>query len=789
MSSLTRSTIAKIESGVRKAVTLEEAVILSQALDMPLEDLTHARVEGSLRQGDVGDTDNARAVPDHVVDGGPSAGYVSRPAVGWPHRIGVVPPLAASYMPRTQQAVNLMGALAEPASTVVLSGMGGVGKTQLAAACSHQLWQTGQLDLLVWITATRREAIVTGYAQGGSDVANPSETETAELVATRFLAWLASTDKRWLVVLDELADPAELRGLWPQGANGRVLVTTRRRDAALADRGAVIDVGLFTQQEALTYLSDRLEAECRPDRLIEAADLADDLGRLPLALAQAAAYMRDRDLSCAAYRRRLAGRGLELTLPADAAAGDYSATVATTWSLSVELADRLAPAGLARPLLTLAAVLGHNGIPAVVFSRPAARAFLLAARSGEGERQGGNFGENVPEGGVLEEDVQDSLANLHRLSLIAITRDPEVATADSVHVHALVQRATREKADPTVRFAAARAAADALLQAWPIQDYRPENARLAQSLRDNVDALTRAVPGALWDRDAHTVLLRAGQSRNVGGLLDQAVEYWAELAARADQWLGSEHPDALTSRDNLASAYQAVGRLREALTLFEQTLADRVRILGPGHPATLVSRGNLASAYQAVGRLAEAVPLLERSVADSERVLGPYYPATLASRHNLARAYQAVGRLDEALSLLERTLTDRERLLGRDHPDTLGSRINLGEAYRRAGRLAEALSLLERTLADLERLLGPAHPQVAVALYRLGTVQAQLGHLPAAADVLSRAVEVDTAAYGPDHAEVATDLEALAAVEEQQGNVEAAAASRARAQQIRNLAT
>jgi tetratricopeptide (TPR) repeat protein len=144
--------------------------------------------------------------------------------------------------------------------------------------------------------------------------------------------------------------------------------------------------------------------------------------------------------------------------------------------------------------------------------------------------------------------------------------------------------------------------------------------------------------------------------------------------------------------------------------LLEQTLADRERVLGRDHPATLTSRNNLAYAYQPAGRLGEAIPLLEQTLADAERVLGGDHPDTLTSRNNLAYAYQSAGRLGEAIPLLEQTLADYERVLGGDHPATLGSRNNLACAYQSAGRLGEAIPLLEQTLADYERVLGRDHP-------------------------------------------------------------------------------
>jgi hypothetical protein len=151
---------------------------------------------------------------------------------------------------------------------------------------------------------------------------------------------LAGTDRRWLVVLDDVTDPQHLRGLWPGGPGGRVLVTTRRQDAVLAGGGRrLVEVDPFTSAEAVNYLSARLTE----GQLDDAGGVAEDLGRLPLALAQASSYMRDRGLTCAAYRRRFAERRVERALPADAPAGDYPGIVATTWALSIAAADQCPP--------------------------------------------------------------------------------------------------------------------------------------------------------------------------------------------------------------------------------------------------------------------------------------------------------------------------------------------------------------------------------------------------------------------------------------------------------------
>jgi hypothetical protein len=179
--------------------------------------------------------------------------------VGRPRVVGIVPRAANSLIPRAV-AAQVEQALTEGNAAIltqVLSGLGGVGKTQLAAAVARSWREKGQADLLVWITATSPDSILSGYAQAGVEVADgdPADDERA---ARRFVAWLAETPRRWLIVLDDLTVPADLQGWWPpESPLGRVIVTTRRRDAALQERGRFVTVDVFTPAEAEAYLTTK----------------------------------------------------------------------------------------------------------------------------------------------------------------------------------------------------------------------------------------------------------------------------------------------------------------------------------------------------------------------------------------------------------------------------------------------------------------------------------------------------------------------------------------------------
>ncbi|MDH6131455.1 hypothetical protein P3T37_000824 [Kitasatospora sp. MAA4] len=173
----------------------------------------------------------------------------------WPHQVGAVPARAHSFQHRAE-AQRLRAAVRDGGTAVlcqVLTGMGGVGKTQLAADYAHAAWQSADVDVLVWVTAGSRSAVVTGYAQAGVELCR-ADPDDAERAAVSFLSWLqpkaptaptalkalkaGERPCRWLVVLDDVADPADLRGLWPPaGPNGRTLVTTRPCGVQGLERG------------------------------------------------------------------------------------------------------------------------------------------------------------------------------------------------------------------------------------------------------------------------------------------------------------------------------------------------------------------------------------------------------------------------------------------------------------------------------------------------------------------------------------------------------------------------
>ncbi|MCF0082283.1 tetratricopeptide repeat protein [Streptomyces lomondensis] len=644
---------------------------------------------------------------------------------------------------------------------VVATGGGGVGKTQLAAHTFLRARDEG-IQLLLWVNAMSRESIVSTFAQARIETSPGAlHAQSADVLCDRFLDWLSTTRTTWLIVLDDVSDPADLVGLWPEGPAGRVLVTTRRRDCAPAG-ARQITVDVFTPEEAHAYLLRRLGTpgaqDTHPQVLDEAAALADDLGRLPVALAQAAGVIRNQGITCAQYRTSFAQRSqrLDHLFPRDASADGYAHTVATTWSLAVDRADQLPPNGLARPALYVAAVLDPNGAPDSIWSAESVRRFLAATRF-------------PARSGVTPAEARAALRNLHRLSLV--THDPAGGSV-AIRTHALVQRAVLDPLPADTRDAAVRAAADALAQDWPEIEDDPEHSRV---LRHNVAALATHEGAALWQPRLHSALFRAAGSLGELGLIDGAVANWETLTATATRHLGADHPDTLAARYGKAYWLGSAGRVTEALEAMSALLEDRARLLGPEHPETLNTRHNLCDWQGAVGDAAAAAAALRTLLRDRLRLLGPDHPHTLSTRHSLARWQGVAGDPDGAVREFDRLVADRSRVIGPDHPDTLAARHALACFRGVVGNHRDAVAELRALLNAKLELQGSDHPSTLTTRHDLACWQGASGDTATAVSALTALLEDRRRVLGVDHPRTLTTRQDLADWLGETGDAEGAA--------------
>ncbi|MFI9453594.1 tetratricopeptide repeat protein [Amycolatopsis sp. NPDC052450] len=628
-----------------------------------------------------------------------------------------IPGDTAMFVGRSDELAQLERVLhgSGRAAVVTVHGLGGVGKSTLAAHFAHL--NAHKFGVRWWITADSPVAISAGLAELAISLVPDTAGLPAEQRSELATRWLATHDG-WLLILDNIASAKHTAALLERVRTGTVLMTSRQATGwhAIA---TTVNLDVLAEEHAVELVTKILRAHNSQAHLEQAAELCRLLGGLPLAIEQAGAYMAETSTSPLEYMNLL-DRYPATMYDEIAENGDTQRTVARIWRLTL---DNLADTPLAGRLLRTLAWYAPDDIPADLLS------------------------------GLAEEPLlRKALGRLAAYSMITLN-------TDTIRVHRLVQAVTRtpDRADPhrqpedvaharaTAADRLAKAVADAHHDApadWPIFQANLPHAMALLDHSDELDAdttshcalanrfslhalcqgdtaaamalATRAMNSSerLYGRDHPNTLASRNNLAYVYesvGDLSSAIPLHEATLADSVRVLGTDHQNTLAFRSNLAGAYESAGDLGRAIPLYEQTLTACLRALGADHPHTVTACNNLAYAYRSIGDLERAIPLFTATLEAAERVLGADHRYTLVARHNLASAYHSIGDLETSILLHEATLADRERILGPEHPDSLNSRMNLACAYRAAGDLGRAVPMYQSALADAERVLGPEH--------------------------------------------------------------------------------
>jgi serine/threonine-protein kinase len=213
-----------------------------------------------------------------------------------------------------------------------------------------------------------------------------------------------------------------------------------------------------------------------------------------------------------------------------------------------------------------------------------------------------------------------------------------------------------------------------------------------------------------------------------------------ERAAKLLGWPESHDPEALSAAAELGVLYQRLGLSEKAEELIRTVLDIRTETLGEDHPDSLTSLNQLADFLFYSGRIDEVEPLDRKTLEIRRRVLGEDHPDTLRSLNGMAATFFNQGRYKEAAPLFEKGLAIRRRTLGDSHPDTLMLANNLAACYLEMGRVSEAEALQREVVEGRTRVLGPDHDQTAMSVHNLGVTLAKLGRYDEAEVELRRAV-------------------------------------------------
>jgi hypothetical protein len=547
-----------------------------------------------------------------------------------------------------------------------LQGMGGVGKTQLAAEYAYRF--AGAYDLAWWVNAERAGLIGAQFAALGTALGCLQPGADAEAVKATVLGELRERE-RWLLVFDNAQSPDDVTG-WLPGGGGHVLITSRERN--WAEIAASVEVDVLARAESVAILHGQVTGLTE----VDADRLAYQLGDLPLAVAQAAGFMAKTGMPATVYLELLRTRAADILDRGTPVS--YPVSLAAATQLIADRLDREDPA--AGQLASLCAFLAPEPIPLSWFTKAAGALPELTAGCAADPLAWAQLPSRVCRNSLGQIDRRKASLQMHRLTQAI-----------------LCARLTPGQA------AAARARAREVLAA-----NNPGTADEFDTWSDWALLVPHvlAVDSAAFVHSAHLRDLACGASWYLlkRGDTDSGYALSGRLHARWPDQLGPDHPDTLRASTRLAVALRMLGHYQEASDLNKDTSARRRRLYGDDHPHTLISAGNLAGDLRGLGQVDAAFELNQDNLTRRRRLYGDDDPRTFISATCVARDLAASGRIQEARELNEDTLARRRRVLGDDHPGTFLSALSLVANLRDLGEDQAAEDLYRDTLARQPRV-------------------------------------------------------------------------------------
>ncbi|MEU4264576.1 tetratricopeptide repeat protein [Streptomyces argenteolus] len=609
-------------------------------------------------------------------------------------------------------------------------GLGGVGKSTLAVHWAATRARKYRLAPIRWISADSAASVEQSLAALATALQPAaSKALTVEALAEYGMQWLA-THSGWLLILDNVNHLADIAPLLARLPHGRFLITSRLA-TVWHDAAEVIRLDALQPDESLALLTRIANAGGGGRDLSGAAELCADLGHLPLAVEQAAAYLAENPLlTPTTYLDLLRQNPGPLHQQGGEGFTVAERTIARIWRVTLDRIGERQP--MAADLLRTLAWYAPDSIP-------------VGLLDNEGD-------EPVA--------VAGAIGVLNAYSMITV--DPD---ARALSVHRLLQSVARtsDAEDPhrtpgliTEARGRATAALEAVVRPTDWQD--PATWPTGRTLLPHMDALADHMPPSADTGTTARLLDHAGVFLISQGLATRATTHLRRALDHHERERGHDDIRTLTCRHNLAHAQEASGYLNRAILMYELVLRDEERVLGPTHQLTLASRINLADAYGAAGDSDQALALLPQN-PEYGPLTGPLPSApdgdeslsALAARNTLARTQQKAGRHDEAVRLYEENLDACARALGQDHHLTLVTRNNLAAARAGSKDPREAVRLFEGIFGDMDRVLGEEHPDTLLVRGNLAGAYRESGELDRSIALFDETLPVMERVLGENH--------------------------------------
>ena len=629
----------------------------------------------------------------------------------------------------------------EPAAwKQAITGMGGVGKTQIALEYIYR--HMAEYQIIWWIRSEELATMASDYANLAEPLGLPEKDSIDQTEIVRAVKSWLEHNSGWLLIFDNAQDTNEMGDYLPRAGGGHVIITSQNpRWSKIAK---LLPAKVFDRTESIDFLCMRTGQDDK-----EAADmLAEELGDLPLALEQAGAYIEETTLLLAAYCELFQSRRQELWGEESPPMG-YPQAVGATWSLAMDRVSKESPE--VAYLLNLCSYLAPDDIP------------MELLRKGK---------EHLPE--PLASAMADQLImnravrGLSHYSLIE-SKD------ENLSVHRLVQAVVRDRLDEDDKKDWAKIALNLVnevfpyesddVRTWPLCSILIPHALVAAAHAE----VLKVAPG-----ETYYILNQIGTYLRGRADFKEAKVLYTRALHLAEQVYGPDDPKVAINLNNLGNVLQDLGDLQDAKKNLERALAIDESAYGPDHPDVAIRVNNLGNVLQDLGDLKGAKKNYERALAIDEAVYGPDHPDVAIDVNNLGNVLQDLGDLKGAKKKIERALAIDETAYGPDHP-TVANRVNnLGSVLQDLGDLKGAKKNYERALAIDEAVYGPDHPTVAIRVNNLGNVLQDLGDMKGAKKKIERALAIDEAVYGPDHPDVAIDVNNLGNVLQDLGDLKGA---------------
>jgi tetratricopeptide (TPR) repeat protein len=594
---------------------------------------------------------------------------------------------------------------AQSPSTVlcqVMHGLGGVGKTQLAVKYAHDF--AAEDDRVAWIRAETPSTIALGFSDLADKFLLGQGQEPARLdEKSRALRdWLESpASGQWLLIFDNVNSQEDLRNYLPTRGAGHVLVTSRRTH--WPGYFQTIELPVFERDESIRLLQ-RGPKQYDP---VYADRLAEALGDLPLALAQAVSYIAQSGIAINLYLDLFKVRRSELLKRGDPP-DDYQCTVFAT----LELAMSAIGSGDADGLLGILACLAPDSIPRFLLDRVFKDPLRLA----------------------------DALAAMGKYSLLK-------ADEQAIHIHRLVQavafdRTPLERRNRVIELAVALLACE-----YPRDSNDVNRWDACRSLQPHADqslSLARE-HGIRLAEEAGGLLENVGIFNDCAGLFDIARRYLLDGLECFRSVFQTAHPDIFKCLVNLGVNASRRGVPREAKEYLDQALETikNCTTFGPNDLLVAQCLVNSANAVLNLNRPDDAETFIIKAHTILDAIPGPHHEVRGAARVALgsiafrravtvpplpdedpiARAHRALRmqivsgqRVAEANIHYQAGIDHFVSAFGAESFDVATASVGLSKSLYVSGNFETAKIKLKGAIAFLRARVGDLHPTTVEAM-------------------------------------------------------------------------